>query len=151
MVFDRLDRSAVYDRLGERFARGFEYLRRTRLDEVPPGNYPIVGRDVFAMVQQVTTRPVAESRWEAHRRYADIQYIVRGSERMGVRDIGSLSIAEAYDADRDVLFLEGASGPFVEVHAGQFCIFFPHDAHMPCLQIEASQIVLKAVIKVALD
>jgi hypothetical protein len=42
-------------------------------------------------VQSYTTKPENETIWESHRRYIDVQYVVRGSERMGWLPIERLS------------------------------------------------------------
>lgn len=151
MIFDRLDRADVYRCLGGRLARALDYLRQADLGALAPGEYPVAGREVLAMVQEAPTRPPEQGRWEAHRRYVDIQYVIRGVERMGVADVGALVVTEPYDPAQDVLMLDGKGGTFLDVHPGQFCIFFPHDAHMPGLSPGAPNVVKKVVMKVVLD
>src|SRR5690349_3519533 len=105
MILDRLATSAAYDSLGPRFAAGFKYLRETDFATVADGKYPIAGADdVFAIVQTYASKPHADGKWEAHRTYADIQYVFTGVERMGVTPLGSVRSEAPYDADRDVEF-----------------------------------------------
>jgi YhcH/YjgK/YiaL family protein len=152
MILDRLDTSAGYDALGPRFAAGFDYLRRTNLAAVADGKYPILGDDVFAIVQRYQTKPPSEGRWEAHRVYADIQYVVAGREGMGVAPLAGAQVETLYDADRDVEFFKPSASPgrLLTVGAGEFAVFLPHDVHMPSLAINASAEVFKVVIKVRL-
>lgn len=155
MILDQLINARLY-RLGDRFERGFEYLSATNLPQTPDGKYPIAGDDLFAIVQAYTTKPADQGRWESHRRYADIQYLIRGQERIGVRVVPpqtaarDMPIATPYDDDKDIAFHTGA-GDLFTLTAGQFAVFFPHDIHMPSLALDAPAEVRKVVIKVRLD
>ena len=150
MILDRLETSAAYDALGERFAAGFAYLRQTNFASVADGKYPILGDDVFAIVQTYAPKDHTEGRWEAHRTYADIQYVVSGTERMGVTPLGSVATEMPYDVDRDVEFFMrgGGWGQFFMVEPGEFALFRPHDVHMPSLKTGVPGPVKKVVIKV---
>jgi YhcH/YjgK/YiaL family protein len=108
-------------------------------------------------VQAYTPKPEADGRWEAHREHADIQLVVSGAERMGVAAMAGMTLQPPYDAERDVEFYSGSGGKFFEVNAGEFAVFFPHDVHMPSLEISGGagglakpQVVKKVVIKVRL-
>jgi YhcH/YjgK/YiaL family protein len=155
VILDHLTNAHLY-RLGERFDRGFEFLRAKNLPEIPDGKYPIAGEDLFAIVQTYTTKPAAEGRWESHRRYADIQYLIRGRERIGVRVLHpptpapDMQIETAYDDEKDIIFYTG-TGDCLTLDAGHFTVFFPQDIHMPSLALEDPAEVKKAVIKVRLD
>jgi YhcH/YjgK/YiaL family protein len=153
MILDRLEHSLHYAALGDRFAAGFAYLRETDLVNVADGRYEIDGTNVFAIVQTYDAKPQAEGRWEAHRAHADIQYVARGAERMGVASMRGLTVATPYDSEKDVEFYAGGTeiGKFFDVTAGEFALFFPHDVHMPSLSIAKPQAaVKKVVIKVRL-
>ena len=154
MIFDRLETSAAYAPLSDRFASAFAYLRGTDLANIADGTYEVVGKDVLAIVQTYFAKPRAEGRWEAHREYADIQFVVTGAERMGVTPLGSVTSQTPYDAGNDLEFFEGAAGvgQFFRVDAGAFAVFFPHDVHMPSLALDDArrETVKKVVMKVRL-
>src|SRR5262249_18280705 len=118
VILDQLAHAELYRRLGERFAAGFDYLKRD-LAQVADGRYEILGDDVFAMVQSYDTKPQEAGRWEAHRRYADIQFMISGRERMGVAPLERMKSQAPYDADKDVEFFTG-EGQFVTVEQGSF-------------------------------
>jgi YhcH/YjgK/YiaL family protein len=155
MILDRLEHSIHYASLGKRFAVGFAYLRETDLANLADGRYEIDGKNVLAIVQTYPPKPQAEGRWEAHRNHADIQLVVTGAERMGVTPLETMTVESAYDPQVDVEFYHAAPGKFFDVNAGEFALFYPHDVHMPSLQLAASssakpQAVKKVVIKVRL-
>jgi YhcH/YjgK/YiaL family protein len=150
MILDQLQHADSYFCLGERFAKGFAFLRRGGLGELPAGRHEIDGDEVYALVMEVDLKPMEEGLWEAHRRYADIQYVVSGTERMGITDISTLKTSKPYDAKGDAELFVG-SGQSVLVAAGCFAVFLPQDGHMPGLRpgTEAAK-VKKVVVKVRL-
>lgn len=115
------------------------------LEDLQPATYPLEngGR---VMVQQGTTRPVAEALSEAHRDFLDVQCILEGSETVGWAEVSTLTEAVAYDAEQDIAFYNGDC-EFITVKAGYCYIVFPEDAHMPCVHLDAPQNYRKAVAK----
>ena len=150
MIIDRLENAAATAPLAPRLRQGLEWLRRTDLRVLPEGRHDIEGDRLFALVQEYRTRGAAECRWEAHRTYTDIQYVVDGAERMGYANIARTSVQQPYDADRDVAFFEPGTD-FVTVHAGMFVIFAPEDVHAPGGAAGERQVVRKIVLKIALE
>jgi YhcH/YjgK/YiaL family protein len=146
VILDLLDNAELYRRLGERFVAGFDYLRQDLL-KVADGRYEIVGDDVFALVQSYDTKPLAQGKWEAHRQYADIQYMISGRERMGVAPIARMKTQTPYNPDTDLEFFTG-DGQMVTVEQGGFTIFLPHDVHMPTIAVDRVEPVKKVVVKV---
>jgi len=130
--------------------RPFEYLARTDLTALPLGRTDIEGDDVYVMISEAETRPPEQVRFEAHRRYIDIQLVVRGQEAIGVAPVAGLVSAEPYDAAKDIEFFatprESAS---LALRAGDFAVFAPGDAHRPSLHLDGPHVSRKAVVKVS--
>ena len=150
MIADHIDFAERYYCLGKRFEEAFQYLKQTDFSSVPLEKQLIRGEELFALPQTYPTKLRDAGRWEAHRRYADIQYIVRGRERMGVAKLADMRVTEEYNVEKDVAFFEG-SGQFLTYEKGDFAIFLPHDAHMPGIAVEWPDTVLKVVMKVSLE
>jgi len=146
VVSDRLANAHLYTALGTRIAQGLQFLAGTDLATLAPGRHELDGTRLYALVSDYTPKPPAEGRWEAHRRYLDLQYVVSGVERMGVAPIDRLAAGD-YDADRDMLWLEGL-GDFLTFDAGQFMILWPGDAHMPGIDAGVPGPVRKVVVKI---
>ncbi len=148
MIIDTLDNASAYESLGPRFAQAFAYLRsgRAATDEI--GTHKLDGDDLFVSVQAYSTRPADQCRWEAHRTYADVQYVVEGCERMGYAPLAGMTTEQPYDAKNDVAFYTG-EGTTLRVPAGTFTVFLPQDVHMPCLADHGQpRPVRKIVVKV---
>ncbi|MCR8631690.1 YhcH/YjgK/YiaL family protein [Paenibacillus radicis (ex Xue et al. 2023)] len=148
MIIDHINNASLYYGLNGKFAAAFQYLQEHALDGMDPGKYEIQGSELFLMIQSYDTRRQEEGFWEAHRSYIDIQIMLEGTERMGYAYAGHLTTTEDHLDEKDYKVLEGDGG-FVDVKEHCFVIFYPDDAHMPCLAAAyGSAPVKKAVFKV---
>lgn len=148
MIIDHLKNAHLYAQPGTRLHAAFEFLRRFD-PATPDGRVDVDGDNVFALVQGYDTRPMGKCKFEAHRKYIDIQYVHDGGEIMGWRPAGDLEIANDYDEEKDVMFFEQpqAFTP-CEVTAGLFTVFFPDDAHEPGIRLMGHAHVKKVVMKI---
>jgi YhcH/YjgK/YiaL family protein len=130
--------------------RAFEYLAKADLAALPLGRTDIEGDDVYVMISEGETRPPEQVRFEAHRRYIDIQLVVRGQEAIGVAPVSTLTTVEAYDPAKDIEFfaVPGESAT-VDLRAGDFAVFAPGDGHRPSLHLDGPHVSRKAVVKVS--
>jgi YhcH/YjgK/YiaL family protein len=149
MIFDSIENAELYFGLSEKIKLALEYIKKTDFSLIKEETVEIDGKNIFAMIQKYNTRNTEDAKWEAHRKYIDIQYMVEGAENMGFVLSDYLDIVEEYNEEKDVEFLEGL-GDYVQVNEGEFVIFFPDDAHMPGIKIKENEMVQKVVIKVAI-
>lgn len=146
MIFDRQDNYHLYSTISPLLAQAFSYILSTDLQTLAAGHYAIEGKNLYAIVSEYATKPPALGKWEAHRRYIDLQYMVRGTEHIGFAPIARMKHG-AYDADKDCMFLEG-SGDFLTLRKGDFMVLRPDDAHMPGIAVDGPSPVKKAVFKI---
>ncbi|WP_158289509.1 YhcH/YjgK/YiaL family protein [Paenibacillus flagellatus] len=147
MILDSIANLGQYAGLHPRFKQAVEFLNGQDVGRLEPGKYEIDGARLYAIVQEYETKPREQGVWEAHRRYYDIQCIVRGRETCGYAPIGSAEVAKAYDGDSDYA-LFAADGTFFELREGFFAFFAPQDVHMPGIAVDGPAPVKKIVIKV---
>jgi uncharacterized protein, YhcH/YjgK/YiaL family len=147
MIIDSLSNYKSYEGLSSRFKKAFEYLASTDFSKLEPGKYEIDGTEVYASVMEGNTKLKEAGKWEAHKKYADIQFIVEGTEVMGYTYISNLEANTEYNEVKDVFF-GIASGDLVTVNSGMFAVFMPQDAHMPGLCVNNPEKVKKVVVKV---
>jgi biofilm protein TabA len=134
--------------------QGLDFIATNRGAKLANGRYEIDGTRVYALVQSYETLPAGDaSKYEAHRLYLDIQFIVEGSEAMGWTPLENMRVTQDYNPDKDVILgtCPLAQATLVRVDAGQAAIFFPSDAHAPKLAAAAPSAVRKIVIKVQLE
>ncbi len=149
MILDTLQNYQLYSAINNRIAIGFDFLCNTDLDAIPSGKHDIDGDTIFALVQEYNTKPSDECKLESHKKYIDIQYVIRGEEMMGVTTQNNQKIIEINE-EKDYTFYEGTTS-LVRVSKGMFTIFFPDDLHQPCVQTETISEVKKVVIKVMIE
>ena len=149
MILDKLENARLYMSIHAGLKKGFEYLINTDLQALVPGFHEIVGKDIFALVSEFETKGSEECRLEAHRDYADIQYIVSGQEAIGYATLNNQEITTGYTPERDIVFFDGKTTPLI-IETGMFVVFFPQDVHQPGMQVYRPEKVKKVVIKVKL-
>ena len=148
MIFSTISQSDRYAALHPLFPRAFEYTRNTDLLTLAPGRYPIVGEQLFVIVENVSGRTRAEARLECHRKYIDIQLVLEGVDEMGWKALADCTQPVSdYSAEKDIRFFHDAPASWIATPPGAFCIFFPEDAHAPL--VSAAQI-RKVIFKIAL-
>ena len=150
MIKDNIRKAENYFDLSERVKLGLKYLANTDFSNIKSGKYRILDDEVFAIVQDYELKPEAECKFEAHRKYIDIQYIIDGEERIGVCDIENFSQNIEYDNEKDIAFLTlkpGGNPDFINLKEKEFAIFMPKDAHMPSIEVEMPKYVKKVVVK----
>jgi uncharacterized protein, YhcH/YjgK/YiaL family len=147
MIADLLENADLYAHIDDRLAVGLKYLQSTDFSSLAPGKYLIEDSEVFASVSEYDTKKPEDAKWEAHRKYADIQYIISGEEKMGYAPLKTMEVTEAYNPEKDIVFLKG-SGDHMVVKPGMFVVFFPQDAHQPSVSVGSNAPVKKVVIKV---
>ena len=148
MIVDVLDNADLYSTIHPLMPRAIEFLRRPDLAKLPVGRYPIDGDKLYAFVSDKQTRPAGEGKWEAHRKFWDLQYVVRGRERMGYARMNGTKVDEPYDPETDLVFFD-TSGDFFNVRQGMFAVFTLQDVHMPGMAVEKPEAVRKVIIKIA--
>lgn len=146
MIVDCLENYFLYGGLSPLLAKAFNYIHATDMSSLAAGHCEIDGNKLYAIVSEYATKPREQGKWEAHRRYIDLQYMVRGTERIGFCPIGRMKPGP-YDSEKDCLFLEG-SGDFLTLNEGDFMVLWPGDAHMPGIAVEEPSPVKKAVFKI---
>ena len=151
MIADTLANAALYHGVHPRLAAAFAYLQSFD-PATADGKVPVDEERVYAMVQSYATKPAAEKKWESHRRYADIQYIVSGREVITYAHVSRLDGGTPYNDAKDVVNYAGPSGgaSTLELRAGEWAIFLPDDGHQPGVAVEGSEEVRKVVMKVLL-
>jgi YhcH/YjgK/YiaL family protein len=146
MILDKIENYKLYVNLSERIGKAFTYIKQTDFSKLEPGKYVIDNENIFALIQEYDTKEKTECKLESHFKYIDLQYMINGSERMGIASLSNQTIISKNEAD-DYAFYEGDCSVII-VETGMFTIFFPDDLHMPCLKLNQISKVKKVVIKI---
>jgi YhcH/YjgK/YiaL family protein len=149
MIYDTLNNIAFYKGLSPDIYEGLKFLRQVSPD-IAVGTYQLTP-NVKAIVSEYTTKEVNENGYEAHRQNIDIQYLLKGNEKIAYLPVEELSETKPYSEETDAAFYKVVSGHTpsnLPLRPGYFAIFFPQDGHMPQLCVKEPEKVKKVVVKV---
>jgi len=89
--------------------------------------------------------------FEAHKKYADIQGLISGKEKIGVLPLENTSISIPYNENKDIMFLTVEAENYRIATPGKFFLFFPDDVHRPMVKELENTNVRKVVVKVRIN
>jgi YhcH/YjgK/YiaL family protein len=126
----------------------FEWLKACR--DIPPGQkVDFVGDKLFAKTLREDTGRGEDLKWETHREYIDLQYIVSGGEVIEWAPAAKLTAEVAYDEKTDCQFYAPtAADVLLRMQDGLFTILFPADGHKPLVADGLNHHVHKVVAKI---
>lgn len=146
MIYDNLNHLDQYQGLSPRLVRGLELLRTTDFSTVEDGQYEIDGQNLFFSLQSYESKP-ANNTPEAHRDYIDIQFLVEGTEKIGVAPLEDMIEEVEGHPERDIWFYRGPVDE-ITLSKDRFAVFFPGDAHAPGIAPEQPAHCRKCLVKV---
>ena len=153
MFFDKIDNYKEYADEYPLFEKIYEFIEADKKDPKPDGSYEIDGRNLFVNVTSYRSDKNKPLLFEAHRKYADLHYIVSGIEKIGWSPLGDVEnglVKEEYSSGGDAAFYEGKSKFDFILTKGSFLYVAPDDAHAPCLCAEKEMNVRKMIFKIKL-
>lgn len=146
MIYDSLANLNAYRGLSEQMDAALDFIAKNDLKALAPGRHDILGDRAYANRQSPVYR--AENLWERHERYIDIQISLTGDETVRWARADRVPDFSPFQNDGSVSGA-AAEGLTLALERDAFAIFFPQDAHMPCLGKPGKQ-GEKVVVKVLL-
>ncbi len=128
----------------------FGFLNSKDILQMKPGDYVIDPGNVIAHISEGPAKDMADIKWEAHRNFNDLQYIIKGKAQMGVASVDDRQavVAVPYSSQSDVVIFTNDNGQYYDAEPGTFFIFSPLEMHRPAIRVAGSDTVKKVVIKV---
>ena len=146
---DAVEFKKQYDGNKATWDKVFKFLSDSgKLATLAPGKYPIDGKNAYASITYAPSKTFETSKWESHRKYIDLQYIINGEEKIGVVPVSKAAVTEPYNEAKDVAHYS-ADGAYYVATPKEFFLFFPADVHRPGIKIDGYDNVKKLVIKIA--
>lgn len=147
MIFDTLKNKDNY-RHDPLLFQALEYLSTLEPGTLPSETQVLTEGVLFCNPVCFISKPESECKYEAHQNYIDLHYIVEGVEGIATADCASLTVIEAYDGEKDILFLSGEEDGRYYLKPGQFMVCFPNDAHKVGMMADAPAPIRKIVFKI---
>lgn len=119
-----------------------------------PGNKETVelGDGIRCIGNYYETLPAETCPFEAHYKFADVQCVVEGVEKIGVAP-ASKGVAGPYNETKDVYFSEVQADEYVIMEPGSVLCLMPEDLHQVKVQLEEGkpEKITKMVFKVPVE
>ena len=148
MIYDTLKNCGKYFKDGSPLFRALSFAVEFDPSR-PDGRYEIESENIFAMVSSYETSPASRNSFETHRKYADVQIVVEGEEKIEVSLSPDLKAVGDYDEAKDKAVLESPEDATTLVmRPGYFAVIFPKEAHRPGCDLQGKSHVRKIVVKV---
>lgn len=147
MIYDTLKHLEQYKGVHPGLYRGLKVLRETDFSALEDQKqYEVEGREVYFFLQSYDSKPANDTP-EAHRDYIDIQFLITGREKVGVAPLEDMTQETEARPENDIWFYRG---PVDQITLGgdRFAVFFPGDAHAPCIAVDQPEFCRKCVVKV---
>lgn len=144
-----------------KFEKAFLYIQKLQdknsleykslsLIELDKCNKIVLDENSFVLEQSYITKNKKDCLFESHKKYIDIQYMFKGDEIMEVENIDNLSVTTPYNEDLDYAkYAQTNNSSTLIIKENELAIFYPQDAHMPCIKIDENKKIIKAVFKIA--
>ena len=127
------------------------YINKLNLAELELGTYHL-DKDYF-MVQEYGTLTEKRKSFESHKKYVDIQYVIKGKEKIEISDIEKMEMDTPYDVENDVILWKNPKQNMECVLSeGSYVVLYPENAHNPSISVgNKSERVRKLVYKVRVE
>jgi len=126
----------------------FDWLQNCR--DVESGTkVEFAGNKLFAKALRLDTGARDACKWESHREYVDLQYILGGGEVIEWAPAAKLVADGAYDEKTDFQFYAPAEADaLLSMQDGLFAFLFPSDGHKPLVSDGNNRQIHKVIAKI---
>jgi YhcH/YjgK/YiaL family protein len=150
MIVDTINNIDIYKKISPDIYAGLLFIRDVKPD-IELGEYRI-NDNVKAIVSEYMTVEHFERGFEAHNHVIDIQYPVKGLERIKWSPIKGMKVNIPYEEENDRTFYKDPhhQSTHVDIGNGIFAIMFPEDGHGPQHYVDKPELIKKVTIKVSI-
>lgn len=135
--------------LNEGLLSKLDLLKKVDFSQYSAGYHEING-DAFFFLNEYETKEIEDCFWEAHQKYLDIHFILKGKEKIAIDHIDHQNVKVEYNMEKDATIFEGDIHSVITMNPGDVMICFPEDSHMAGIIAEQKQHIRKVVLKVKL-
>lgn len=150
MIYDSLERLALYRGLHPNLDKAIAYCLERDFSQQEAGKYQLDGDQVFYLIQDNQLAQSSSNELEVHEKYLDLHVLLEGHELIGAgREVAEL--IKPYDEATDFASVRCQQVYPLEIDQKSFLIFFPNEPHQPNQFAGKEECVRKCVFKVLID
>ena len=133
--------------------KAYEFLVNFKEEDYADGRYDLDEEGLFANIMTFTTNPRENQKYEAHKKYIDVQYVLNGKEGFCLEPMDTIdqnTLIQPYSEESDIMFYSAETkGEYHVLSDGEYLVMGPDCAHMPGIAVDGvpSQ-VRKMVVKI---
>lgn len=146
MITDSLSNIEKYRGIHKNLDTAISFLKTCNPGSLADGRTAVDGAHVFVNVMEADLREADGAAYEYHKRYADLQIDISGSEYWEYALTGEAQ--GDFDADADCGFVSGMASCAGILGDGRFALFLPNEYHKPSCISDTCTHVRKAVVKI---
>lgn len=146
----KFDKAFLYiEKLQDKNSPEYKSLSNILLDSC---NKIELDDNCFVLEQAYISKNKKDCLFESHKKYIDIQYVFEGEEIMEVENIRNLIVTTEYNENLDYAkYAQSKDSSILKIRQNELAIFYPKDAHMPCIKIDENEKIIKAVFKILVN
>jgi YhcH/YjgK/YiaL family protein len=148
MINGNIDGTGVPACMDDYLMKAMEIMKGLNA-ESPSGKVIVDGDNFYYTVMETEVKPVEEIKFEMHKKYIDIHYVIEGNERIAVANGNMLKVSQPYSEEKDcVLCYDGQVMSIIALQEKDFCVIYPYEAHKPGGMVNDFCKIKKAVFKI---
>lgn len=151
MIVDHISNYKNYEFLSDIYL-GLKFLSEQNLSTLNEGRIEIE-KNIYAFKEKYLTGVNFKyGGYESHKSHIDIQYAIKGLEkiRVSTQDINSIIYQKPIEDDRYITKFKKPDNEII-IGKGVFAIMFPSDLHAPQLSVDKSELIEKITIKIEIN
>jgi len=148
MIYDNIRNIDNYMGISSNLDNAFYYLKTMDISNLKPGKNEIIGDKLFVMLFDYTTIDPSEAVYEAHKKYVDIQLVLKGHEYIRCFPKNEAEVTQSYDEKGDVELFKISDGLDLLLRPGNFVLYMPEEIHAPKIKTTDSSEITKVVLKI---
>lgn len=147
MIYDKVENLEFYFGNNEKLEKLVKAYKDFEKAPFESGRIDIDSDISWCNVSKYETKSPEGAKLEAHKEYFDVQLMFEGSEKIGWAPVSECTVTDPFKDGDDIAFMTSNSMQFISLKKGYFAVFFPQDAHMPCICDGESKTAHKLVFK----
>ena len=146
----KFEKAFLYiEKLQDKNSSEYKSIVNTKVGEC---NKIVLDENCFVLEQAYITKDKEDCLFESHKKFIDIQYMFEGDEIMEVENVNNLLVETPYKDDLDYAkYSQSKDSSILKIRENELAIFYPNDAHMPCIKIDENKKIIKAVFKILVN
>lgn len=133
MIFDSIRNLNKYEAMNPHIVKVVDFLAKLDYNNLPKGKVTIDGEYVYVNFIEASGKTKNDAVLETHNKMIDIQIVFDNIEEIGWASRMDLSKADYHENDDYSLYVDSEPQQYIQLTPGNFVLFFPEDAHAPCI------------------